>query len=494
MNIQEAKEEIIHTIRAYHRKDTYGNYLYPIDQQRPVLLIGPPGIGKTAIVSQAAEECGIGLVSYTLTHHTRQSAIGLPKIVKHRYGEQETEVTEYTMSEIIASVYSCMEQTGREEGILFIDEINCVSETLLPVMLQFLQNKTFGTHRVPDGWMIVAAGNPKEYSRSVRELDIAVMDRVRKIELEPDLPAWKIYAEQKDMHPAILAYLDMHAEHFYSAGQGENGPYFVTARGWENLSELIKNYEALEIPITVQQIREFLNRKDIAEGFAAYWRLFCRYHADYEVKAFLDLAAARKSDREMEEEADRILEKQRRMAENADLEERYTVVYQLLAVFNRKLQERNEALQTGAGLMRMAEQLDRYESEAGKSFSEETERILQVRVRNQLLTAGEAAEERKLLGILKECEIENRLEHGDAVTLKKRLRGKAEVCRRCAEEQKRELSHMLSAMFIFCLHVFNNDAELMLLVSGTARNSEAQRLLMEEENSYFMHYSHMFFE
>lgn len=50
-------------------------------------------------------------------------------------------ITEYTMSEIIASVYSKMEETGLKEGILFIDEINCVSETLAPTMLQFLQNK-----------------------------------------------------------------------------------------------------------------------------------------------------------------------------------------------------------------------------------------------------------------------------------------------------------------------------------------------------------------
>ena len=84
------------------------------------------------------------------------------------------------MSEIIASVYECMEQTGRREGILFIDEINCVSETLMPTMLQFLQNKTFGTHRVPEGWVIVAAGNPPEYNKSARNFDVVTLDRSRR--------------------------------------------------------------------------------------------------------------------------------------------------------------------------------------------------------------------------------------------------------------------------------------------------------------------------
>ncbi len=82
------------------------------------------------------------------------------------------------MSEIVASIYEKMEATGLKEGILFIDEINCVSETLAPTMLQFLQGKTFGNHQIPEGWVIVTAGNPPEYNQSVREFDIVTLDRV----------------------------------------------------------------------------------------------------------------------------------------------------------------------------------------------------------------------------------------------------------------------------------------------------------------------------
>ena len=76
------------------------------------------------------------------------------------------------MSEIVASIYDRMRETGLTEGILFIDEINCVSETLAPAMLQFLQCKTFGNHEIPKGWVIVAAGNPPEYNKSVRDFDV----------------------------------------------------------------------------------------------------------------------------------------------------------------------------------------------------------------------------------------------------------------------------------------------------------------------------------
>ena len=80
MNIKQAKQEISNTIKAYLKKDETGEYEIPIERQRPVLLMGPPGIGKTAIMEQVAQENGINLVSYTITHHTRQSAIGLPFI------------------------------------------------------------------------------------------------------------------------------------------------------------------------------------------------------------------------------------------------------------------------------------------------------------------------------------------------------------------------------------------------------------------------------
>lgn len=131
-------------------------------------------------MQQIAEETGVGLVSYTLTHHTRQSALGLPFIDKVILGGEERTVTAYTMSEIIASVYREMERTGVKEGILFLDEINCISETLTPMMLQFLQCKTFGNQQLPAGWVVVAAGNPPEYNKSVREFDVVTLDRVKK--------------------------------------------------------------------------------------------------------------------------------------------------------------------------------------------------------------------------------------------------------------------------------------------------------------------------
>ena len=287
MNIKQAKQEIFNTLRAYLMKDELGTYLIPTVRQRPILLMGPPGIGKTQIMEQIAAEAGVGLVAYTITHHTRQSAIGLPFIEKRTYGGEEFSVTEYTMSEILASVYQLMEKTGIKEGILFLDEINCVSETLAPMMLQFLQCKTFGNQSLPEGWIIVAAGNPPEYNKSVRDFDVVTLDRVKRMDVAEDFAVWKEYARQRGLHGAVVSYLDIKKDHFYRIENSVDGLQFATARGWEDLSEIIYAYEKLHIPVTREVVGEYIQLPRIARDFTNYLDLYYKYQRTYHVDEIL---------------------------------------------------------------------------------------------------------------------------------------------------------------------------------------------------------------
>lgn len=281
MNIKEAKQELKCAVRAYMEKDGQGRYEIPMLRQRPVLLMGPPGVGKTQIMEQVARECGILLVAYTITHHTRQSAVGLPYIEKEEYDGKTYSVTRYTMSEIISSIYRKMEDTGLREGILFIDEINCVSETLAPTMLQFLQCKTFGNQKIPEGWMIVAAGNPPEYNKSVREFDVVTLDRVRRMDIEADYEVWKEYARSVGIDRALLAYLDLHPKNFYRMEMDVDGMQFVTARGWEDFSHMLQAYRRQKVSLTPEMVYEYLRLMDVAEDVAAYLELYDKYQDDY---------------------------------------------------------------------------------------------------------------------------------------------------------------------------------------------------------------------
>lgn len=288
MNIAEAKEYIKNTVSLYLKKDEFGDYRIPVMRQRPVFLLGAPGIGKTAIMEQIASELGIALVSYSMTHHTRQSALGLPFIKQKEYGGREYDVSEYTMSEIIASLYETMEESGCTEGILFLDEINCVSETLAPSILQFLQYKVFGRHSVPEGWVIVTAGNPVEYNKSVREFDVVTLDRLKVLQVEADYAAWKVYAKEKGLHAAILNFLEIKRDYFYHMETTADGRSYVTARGWEDLSEIIYLYEEDGLKVTETLVGQYLRSDKIVREFTAYYDLYNKYKTDYKVEALLE--------------------------------------------------------------------------------------------------------------------------------------------------------------------------------------------------------------
>lgn len=294
MNIKEAKNEIINTIKAYLKKDGLGRYIIPVKAQRPILMIGAPGIGKTALMEQIAIEMGLNLVSYSITHHTRQSALGLPYIVE----KDGYSVTNYTMSEIIAEVYDRIEKTGIQEGILFLDEINCVSETLAPAILRFLQYKHFGTHKLPDGFVVVAAGNPPEYNKSVREFDIVTLDRMKKLTIEPSLEAWLGYALKTGVSGSIISYLNIKKENFYKVETTVDGVEIATARGWEDLSCIINVYEKEGVPLTFNEVKAYIQNTEIAKDFTIYYELYKKYENDYKIgevlKGNVDAGSARR--------------------------------------------------------------------------------------------------------------------------------------------------------------------------------------------------------
>ena len=243
VTIAQAKTALEQTAQLYFQKKPDGSYAIDRRRARPVCLMGPAGIGKTEIVRQVAEEQGLAFLSYSVTHHTRQSAIGLPKLTEREIDGRTVPVTEYTMSEIIAEVYRVMDESGKGEGILFLDEFNCASETMRPIMLQLLQQKTFGPHAIPEGWMLVLAGNPAEYNASAAALDAVTADRMRLLWLKPDYQPWRDYMLHHRVHPVVLSYLDDHINQFYVFEKGADGTALVTARGWEDLSVMLRMME-----------------------------------------------------------------------------------------------------------------------------------------------------------------------------------------------------------------------------------------------------------
>lgn len=471
MNIRQAKEYIKNTVTLYLKKDDFGEYRMPVARQRPIFLLGAPGIGKTAVMEQIAQEMGVAYVSYSMTHHTRQSALGLPYITQKEYGETSFSVTEYTMSEIIASLHDIMGKSGIREGILFLDEINCVSETLSPAMLQFLQLKTFGRHRVPEGWVIVTAGNPPEYNKSVREFDIVTLDRLKVLEVEPDYPVWKEYAAQSRIHSAIITYLDQKKEHFYHMETTAKGRSYVTARGWEDLSEILYLYEEEKLPVDETLVGQYLRNEKVAGEFTAYYDLFQKYKKEYHIADILrgmpsEEAAAR--------------------AKEAPFDERLSLLGMLL---DRVLADMKESMEAVALLKDLRNVLKGAEGLAGngspgqlqdylKKQGEERRKLLERLREANALSVGEKRKHNALLRFLETAGRE--ISAGDAgegeeahVLLKEKYKEKMAGVK--AETQR--IQEELHALFSFAEAAFGQGNEMLILVTELTANSTAAQFI-----------------
>ncbi len=486
MNIKEAKEQIQNAMRAYFTKNKFGDYVIPIEKQRPIFLMGPPGIGKTAIMEQVAQELGVGLVSYSMTHHTRQSALGLPYIETKNYGGKEYQVSEYTMSEILASVYDMMEDSGLKEGILFLDEINCISETLSPAMLQFLQYKIFGRHRVPAGWIVVTAGNPPEYNKSVREFDVVTWDRLKRIDVEPDYTVWKEYAYKKGVHASILSYLDIRKNDFYKMETNVDGKSFVTARGWSDLSDMIKLYEELDIAVNEKLISQYLQNERIVREFAVYYDLFNKYRSDYQVDKILSGTAPQG-----------IVMR----AKEAKFDERISLLSLLMESISTDTQELYSDEQ---GLKMLLEALKNVKlaivegKEAAAAITEQQEKLVKQMETGRRVSNMDAEKEyacrfaetelEAMQAYLREKQPENSEE---AFKMLKPIfdEKNAELKARAEETGKK-----MSNLFVFCEKAFQSGAEMSIIVTELTANSHSAHFISRYGcEEYFAHNKELLF-
>ena len=472
MNIKEAKNYIKDSVRIYLKKDEEGEYRIPLVRQRPIFLLGAPGIGKTAVMEQIAQELGIALVSYSMTHHTRQSALGLPFITHKEYGGKVYDVSEYTMSEIIASVYDVMEESGIKEGILFLDEINCVSETLAPSMLQFLQYKVFGRHQVPEGWVIVTAGNPPEYNKSVREFDVVTMDRLKILEVEADYATWREYAKERGMHTAILNFLDMKKDDFYQVETTVRGRSYITARGWEDLSQMLFLYEEEGIVAEESFVGQYIRNERVVKEFTAYYDLYRKYKDDYKVEEIL---------------AGTVSEQAKDKARRADFDERLSLMGMLIDRMQQEIKDNMQTSQVLGELMNPLRAL-KARAQAGCSVEElaaligqqtdARKKAMESLQKAGALSARDKRKDKSVVRFLSECEKAVRLfdaEDGTEAFDKIKEKFDAEVA--AYKGEKAVTPANSGEVFRFVEDTFGSGNEMLILVTECTVQADCAKFI-----------------
>lgn len=194
------------------------------------MLHGRPGVGKSQIVQQLADELGAQLFDLRLTTIEPQDLRGLP------YYDHETRKTVWYRPEDLPD-------DPAQPAILFLDELTAASPYLQPTVYGLLQERRVGQHHLPDSVMIVAAGNTVEDGAIAYEMGTALSDRLIHIHVQADPQDWlEQYAAPKGLAPAVTAFLRARPDLLDTTEESLRRGELIacTPRAWERASTILR--------------------------------------------------------------------------------------------------------------------------------------------------------------------------------------------------------------------------------------------------------------
>jgi len=195
-------------------------------------LHGKPGIGKSEIVAQLAEEMGFDFIDLRLSQLDSCDVRGIPAI------DHEKKVSSWFPPEMIP--FKGIERFEGTSGILFLDEINRARPDVLQSIFQLVYDRRVGEYELLDNWYIVAAGNlGAEDGTDVLEFDSALKNRFVYLEVEPEIDCWLTWARQNEVVPEIINYLEGDVGKLYVDFEDECTKS-ITPRTWTLFSDIIK--------------------------------------------------------------------------------------------------------------------------------------------------------------------------------------------------------------------------------------------------------------
>jgi hypothetical protein len=194
------------------------------------MLWGPPGIGKSAIVKQIAEEEGIGLIDLRLSLLDAVDLRGLPK---------------FDDGHVLWARPEFIPEKG--SGILFLDEITTALPAVQNSALQLIYDRRCGPHVLGDGWSIVCAGNRKEDMAHVFNLSSALINRMVHLFIDVDVEDVIAYGVENGWTETIIGFLKWRPSLVYT--KPRTAEPFASPRSYEFLSRMIHKTKDINIEV-----------------------------------------------------------------------------------------------------------------------------------------------------------------------------------------------------------------------------------------------------
>ncbi|BAZ07808.1 ATP-binding protein [Calothrix sp. NIES-3974] len=199
-------------------------YLNQIIQNRlylSIMIWGAPGIGKSSIVQQVANDNQLEFIDIRLSQLAPTDLRGLPVA--------EAGISKWFPPEFLPH---------HGQGILFLDELNMSPPAMQGVAQQLILDRRVGSYTVPPNWFIWAAGNRKEDRAAVFDMPSPLANRFLHLEVSADFDSFKAYALAANLHEEIIAFLSFRTSLLHAQDSNTQQVAFPTPRTWEMASKL----------------------------------------------------------------------------------------------------------------------------------------------------------------------------------------------------------------------------------------------------------------
>lgn len=185
-----------------------------------VFLWGPPGIGKSSVVKKVAADNDLQLTDLRISQLAPTDIRGLPYIEN---GQAKFAPPTFLPTE--------------GKGILFVDEFNMASPSMMSIAQQLILDRQVGDYVVPEGWFIIAAGNRAEDRAAVSQMPAPVANRFIHFNVESDLSSWKEYAIKGDVNEQIVSFLNFRPQLLFNFNK--NATAWPSPRSWDFANTLL---------------------------------------------------------------------------------------------------------------------------------------------------------------------------------------------------------------------------------------------------------------
>lgn len=232
-------------------KDTKEALSYLSSKKIPLFLWGPPGIGKSSIVKQIAQEQNIGFIDLRLSLLDPTDLRGLPF---------------FKDDKAIWAPPTFLPDGKEEKGILFLDELNTAAPMVQASAYQLILDRKIGEYNLPDGWAIIAAGNRESDRGVVFRMASPLANRFVHLEMEVDSEVWRSWAISRGINETIIAFISYRPDALFLFDKNSDSRSFATPRTWEYVNDILSSNpnEQLLLPLISGAIGEELGASFLA--------------------------------------------------------------------------------------------------------------------------------------------------------------------------------------------------------------------------------------